>query len=290
MATGSFDSTIVIHDIRQRLSEIRRIDGLHRGVITRLLWNCNNSSSNTLLDVTDERLINLASTAYNGERGEFGVWNLRDIIRGSCLPSDRLDNSPCLRPVFFDNLSHLGSIKAVAWNPHQQQLIATGGLTRHDPVIRLFDISKLSETTINNNNIALGSHDDVVHSIQCNSPVNSLCWRKTYIEGQNSQQSKLSDDFGCQELVSTHGYPDFGIKLWQVDDYASNPSITSDPRKAHGGKRIKYWFTKIREWHDAHGGESIINSLLSPNSAILSTVGADETIRFWKMFESFNEL
>lgn len=169
-------------------------------------------------------------------------------------------------------------------------MIATGGLTRHDPVIRLFDISNLSESTLKNNRIAVESHADVVHSIQCNSPINSLCWRRTFIEGIHSQQSKLSDEFGCQELVSTHGYPDFGIKLWQVDDYASNSSLASEARKAHGGKKIKYWFTKIREWHDAHGGESIINSLLSPNSAILSTVGADETIRFWKMFESFSQL
>lgn len=157
-------------------------------------------------------------------------------------------------------------------------------------MIRLFDISKLSESTINNNNIAVSSHNDAVHSIQCNSPVNSLCWRKTYIESQNSQQSKLSDDFGCQELTSTHGFPDFGIKLWQVDDYTSNPSLQGGSRKAPGGKQIKYWFTKVREWHDAHGGETIVNSLLSPNSAILSTMGADETIRFWKMFESYDEL
>ena len=187
MATGAFDSKIVIHDIRQRRSEIRRIEGLHQGVITRLLWNCNNSNSNTLLDVTDERLLNLASTGYNGERGELGVWNLKDIIRGTYLPGDRLGSGQTLRTVFFDNKSHLGSIKALAWNPHQQNLIATGGLTRHDPVIRLFDISNLSASTTNNNNIAVNGHDDVVHSIQCNSPLNSLCWRKTFIESQNSQ-------------------------------------------------------------------------------------------------------
>lgn len=89
-------------------------------MITRLLWNCNNSSSNSLLDETDERLINLASTAYNGERGELGVWNLRDIIRGTCLKSDDSIGKAAspLRPVFFDNQSHLGSIKALAWNPH----------------------------------------------------------------------------------------------------------------------------------------------------------------------------
>ena len=34
---------------------------------------------------TDDRLINLASTCYNGERGELGVWNLRDIIVGKYI-------------------------------------------------------------------------------------------------------------------------------------------------------------------------------------------------------------
>lgn len=102
VATGAFDSKIVIHDIRQRSSEIRRIEGLHKGVITRLLWNCNNSNSNSLLDVTDERLINLASTGFNGERGELGIWNLKDIIRGSYIPLEGTGSAQTLRPVFFD--------------------------------------------------------------------------------------------------------------------------------------------------------------------------------------------
>ena len=34
---------------------------------------------------TDDRLINLASAGYNGEKGELGVWNLKDIIVGRYL-------------------------------------------------------------------------------------------------------------------------------------------------------------------------------------------------------------
>ena len=85
LATGSYDSTIAVHDVRQRNSVIRTIDGLHQGVITRLLWNCNQSTPKSLTTPTDERMINLASTGYNGQTGELGVWNLKDIITGRYL-------------------------------------------------------------------------------------------------------------------------------------------------------------------------------------------------------------
>lgn len=259
IATGSFDCKVAIHDVRQRNSTIRQIEGLHQGVVTRVLWNCNNSCADALGSESDEKLINLASTGYNGERGELAVWNLRDIITGCFLGSQTRNQERVLRPVFFDNLSHLAAIKAVAWNPHQKSLIATGGLTSNDPVIRLFDINNLSPGTLRNDNISKNCHDDVLHSIHCNSPINSICWRRS---AAPSSTFKLGGNHGSQELLTTHDGPDYGIKLWQIDEQSEHGAALSQPTipDSSRSKKTKYWFTKVKEWHDAHDGRSIINS------------------------------
>jgi len=55
------------------------------------------------------------------------------------------------------------------------------------------------------------SHADVMHSIKCNSIISSLGWRKTRLSNQII--------FGDHELISTHGEPDFEVKLWQINKY-----------------------------------------------------------------------
>ena len=84
------------------------------------------------------------------------------------------------------------------------------------------------------------------------------------------------------ELISTHGQPDNEIKLWQI-----NKNTHNNIEKC--GKKVQYWFTKIKEWRNVHD-LGIIDSLLSPDSSTLATLSGDETLRFWKMFESFDEL
>ena len=44
-----------------------------------------------MMNESDERMINLASTGYNGDRGELGVWNLKDILTG-CYMSNQPGN------------------------------------------------------------------------------------------------------------------------------------------------------------------------------------------------------
>jgi hypothetical protein len=51
-----------------------------------------------------------------------------------------------------------------------------------------------------------------------------------------------------------------------------------------------YWFTKVNEWTNPHKGCPIISSCLSPNSSVVATLGTDEELRFWRMFESLAHL
>ena len=43
------------------------------------------------------------------------------------------------------------------------------------------------------------------------------------------------------------------------------------------------------EWRNYHD-DKIVDSILSPDSSTLVTLGYDETLRFWKIFESFKEI
>ena len=114
---------------------------------------------------------------------------------------------------------------------------------------------------------------DVQHTIKCNTPITSLAWRKGKLKATRQQ---LIEDVAlnyCEELISTHGDPDCEIKLWQVNKYL--------------GQHVKYWFTKVREWvsHQA----PILGQVISPDGQHLATVGADESLRIWRLFDKIEE-
>ena len=48
--------------------------------------------------------------------------------------------------------------------------------------------------------------------------------------------------------------------------------------------------TKNKEWIGSHDEKPITGCSISPNGSILATIGQDETLRFWRMFESFDEV
>ena len=69
--------------------------------------------------------------------GELSVWALKDILVSGKLPL----------PIFADSVSHFSEIESIAWNPTQTSMLATGGSSEEDQVIRLFDMARLSERT-----------------------------------------------------------------------------------------------------------------------------------------------
>ena len=170
-----------------------------------------------------------ASSSSNIE-GQVCIWSLRDIL--NCSDGQPID------PVLHDRVSHSSPISALSWNPSVPGIFATGGSKPHDSVIRLYDLNRLSEETKRNNNIAQQSHDDVVHSIKCNSIVTGLSWRKTNISDRG---------FGDHELISTHGNPGCEVKLWQINKYKQDYKLQKP--LFINGKAVQYWFTKVKDWH-----------------------------------------
>lgn len=85
-----------------------------------------------------------AASAPSISNGELSVWSVQELLRSG--------DKPC--PVLIDKKSNCSPIKAIGWNPIVNGLFVTGGSTRNDSVIRLYDVNNLSENTIANGGIS----------------------------------------------------------------------------------------------------------------------------------------
>jgi hypothetical protein len=94
----------------------------------------------------------------------------------------------------------------MAWNPNYEGLLATGGGIE-DQIIRIYDCKVNKE---------------IQHTIRCNTPITSLAWRKNKLKTTRETTIENPSHSFCEELISTHGDPDFEIKLWQINKY-QNP-------------------------------------------------------------------
>lgn len=126
---------------------------------------------------------------------------------GKTLASGSDDNSVCLwRPYISPDpiftLSHNDSaVKALAWSPHQSEILATGG-GQNDPHIRLWDTRTFEE----------------VSAVYTGSQVTNLAFSKS-----------------LNQIVSTHGHSDNDIKVWDMKDNLNRVGAL----KGHG-ERITY--------------------------------------------------
>ena len=48
--------------------------------------------------------------------------------------------------------------------------------------------------------------------------------------------------------------------------------------------------TKNKEWVGSHDNEPITGCAISPNGSILATIGQDECLKFWRMFETKDQI
>ena len=122
---------------------------------------------------------------------------------------------------------HTGCVKAIAWSAHRSGLLASGG-GRKDRCIRIWN------TNFNNSK-----------SVKCVDTMSQVC---------NLAWSKHSS-----ELVSTHGYMDNCIFIWQY------PRMTQVTRLQGHSSRILYM-------------------AMSPDGEDIVTGAPDETLRFYKVF------
>lgn len=151
LASGARDGTILLHDTRSR-SRVASITP-HMGEVCGLSWAPDGTQ---LASGGNDNLVQL-----------FDVHRMdapRAVLRG-----------------------HTAAVKALAWSPHQANLLATGGGTE--------------DTTLRFWNTVSGS---CTHSVCTTSQICCLLWSKH-----------------SNELVTSHGFSDYQLTIWKYPTLAS---------------------------------------------------------------------
>jgi len=120
---------------------------------------------------------------------------------------------------------HKAAVKAISWSPHQRGLLASGGGTA-DRCIRF-------RNTLTQNNIGC---------IDTGSQVCNIAWSKN-----------------VNELVSTHGYSQNQIVIWNYPNLSSVATLS--------GHTMRVLYLSV-----------------SPDGTTIVTGAGDETLRFWNVF------
>jgi cell division cycle protein 20 (cofactor of APC complex) len=166
-------------------------------------------------------------------------------------------------------VSHTSEVCGLEWRADGAQL-ATGG---NDNLVSIWDarslnapkfqktnhkaaIKALSWCPWQSNLLATGggSHDRMIHfwNTTSGARVNSI--------DTGSQVTSLRWSSGYKEIVSSSGFPDNSLSIWSYPTLVKNVEIPA---------------------HESR----VLHSALSPDGQMLATAAADESLKFWKVFE-----
>lgn len=196
LAVGTHKGFVQIYDA-EKGRRLRTMTG-HTARVGALAWNehiLTSGSRDRLIYHRDVRSPNQYSHRLAGHKQE--VCGLRWNTEDGQLASGGNDNKLCVwdklseTPLYrFSN--HVAAVKAIAWSPHQHNLLASGGGT--------------ADRTIKFWNTSTGS---LIKEVDTGSQVCNLAW------------SKNSD-----EIVSTHGYSQNQIVVWKYPKMEQVVSLT----------------------------------------------------------------
>ena len=205
LCTGSRDSHILMHDVRKRDSEVLRMCG-HTQEVCGLKFSMHDEST-------------LASGSNDNS---LCIWDVRKTAMGS----DGKNWSTARHTL----TEHCAAVKALAWCPHQRNVLASGGGTA-DGCIKFW-------------NTANGA---CLNSIDTGSQVCSLLWNPH-----------------AKEILSSHGFAN-----------------------GHDSHQLSLWaYPSMAKIHDLKGHtERVLHMAASPSGEMVCSAGADETLRFWRIFE-----
>ncbi len=156
LTSGSRDRLIYHRDVRQADQYLRKLVG-HKQEVCGLRWN-----------TEDGQL------ASGGNDNKLMVW-------------DKLSETP-----LYKFSEHTAAVKAIAWSPHQHNLLASGGGTA-DRRIKFWNTST----------------GQCIQELDTGSQVCNLAWSKN-----------------SNELVSTHGYSQNQIVVWKYPSMTQVASLT----------------------------------------------------------------
>ena len=200
LTSGSRDRLIFHRDVRQPDQYLRKLVG-HKQEVCGLRWN-----------TEDGQL------ASGGNDNKLMVW-------------DKLSEAP-----LWKFSEHTAAVKAIAWSPHQHNLLASGGGTA-DRRIKFW-------------NTATGT---CIQELDTGSQVCNLAWSKN-----------------SNELVSTHGYSQNQIVVWKYPSMTQVASLTGHTYRVlylamspdgqtvvtgAGDETLRFWKCFGKRERDGVGGE-----------------------------------
>ncbi|KKK18625.1 hypothetical protein P175DRAFT_0499546 [Aspergillus ochraceoroseus IBT 24754] len=166
-------------------------------------------------------------------------------------------------------VSHTSEVCGLEWRPDGAQL-ATGG---NDNLVNIWDARSLSapKFTKTNHRAAVkalswcpwqlnllatggGSYDRHIHFW------NTTTGARTNSIDTGSQVTSLRWSNHYREIVSSSGFPDNSLSIWSYPTLVRNVEIPA---------------------HETR----VLHSCLSPDGQMLATAAADESLKFWKIFE-----
>lgn len=179
-----------------------------------------------------------SSTCSGGNDNKVCIWSL-----GASTPSLELT-------------AHQAAVKAMAWAPFQSNLLATGGGS--------------ADRTIKFHNTSTGA---LLNSVDAESQVLCVRWMICALSSvtltvsavmfnltfHSSQVSALAWNPHDRELVSSHGYSKYDIKVWRYPTMAQIGQLTGHTQR-------------------------ILHMALSPDGTTVCSAAADESLRFYRCF------
>lgn len=235
LAVGTHLGTVQIWDAT--VCKLISSEKIHGGRVSSMAWNgslITSGSRDRTIKMRDIKTKTDSSSQYTElTKHEQEVCGMKWSLDGKMLASGGNDNRlfiwslDRMRKPVHKYKDHKGAIKALAWSPHRHGLLAAGCGTA-DRTIRFIN-------TLTGQSLA--RH-------QTEAQVCNLAW---------SPHSN-------SELVSTHGYAENCIIVWQY------PSMRSIARLTGHEKRVIYM-------------------ALAPDGERIVTGAGDNTLRFWRVFE-----
>ena len=174
--------------------------------------------------------VNQVNTLQNHKSFVCGLkwsYNERDLASGSDDNKITIWNESSNKPIHVWE-DHNSAIKALSWSPLKSNVLATGGGVNDHKI-------KIRKTNYHTN-------ENIITEIDTYNQVCNLRWCDN------------------NEIISTHGYTNYGIQLW---------------------KYYNQTLTNIASKSSAHTNR-ILQLAVSPENIVV-TASSDETLRFWNL-------